>query len=287
MGYLHITNLYKEQDILLFKECYALEKIHGSSAHIKWQDGELSFYAGGVKHTSFLTIFNQETLKEAFKALGHPNITVHGEVYGGKHQGMSSIYGAELKFIAFDVRVGDVWVTVPDMDQIAKGLGLEVVDWVKVPTDIDALNAERDKPSTQAIRNGCGEDKPREGVVLRPLIELTKNNGERIIAKHKQDNFSERATPQKIIDPATLVVLEEANAIANEWVTLNRLSHVLDKIKAPSIEHTGAVIKAMLEDVTREAAGEIVNSPQASRAIGSRTAKLFKQVLQARLAEES
>lgn len=29
MGYLHISNLYKDIDILLFKECYALEKIHG------------------------------------------------------------------------------------------------------------------------------------------------------------------------------------------------------------------------------------------------------------------
>jgi hypothetical protein len=30
MGYLHIDNLYKSQDILLFKRCYALEKIHGT-----------------------------------------------------------------------------------------------------------------------------------------------------------------------------------------------------------------------------------------------------------------
>ena len=29
MGYIHIGNLYKDQEILLFKECYALEKIHG------------------------------------------------------------------------------------------------------------------------------------------------------------------------------------------------------------------------------------------------------------------
>lgn len=28
MGYLHIDNLYKAQEILLFRTCYALEKIH-------------------------------------------------------------------------------------------------------------------------------------------------------------------------------------------------------------------------------------------------------------------
>ncbi len=29
MGYMHIDNLYKDQTILMFRECYALEKIHG------------------------------------------------------------------------------------------------------------------------------------------------------------------------------------------------------------------------------------------------------------------
>ena len=29
MGYQHIDNLYKNQSILMFRECYALEKIHG------------------------------------------------------------------------------------------------------------------------------------------------------------------------------------------------------------------------------------------------------------------
>ena len=36
MSYMHIDNLYKNQDILLFKECYALEKIHGTSAGLEF-----------------------------------------------------------------------------------------------------------------------------------------------------------------------------------------------------------------------------------------------------------
>ncbi len=35
MGYLHIDNLYKNQTIRLFRECYALEKVHGTSAHVR------------------------------------------------------------------------------------------------------------------------------------------------------------------------------------------------------------------------------------------------------------
>lgn len=34
MGYLHIDNLYKAQEILAFRTCFALEKIHGTSANV-------------------------------------------------------------------------------------------------------------------------------------------------------------------------------------------------------------------------------------------------------------
>lgn len=55
MGYLHIENLYKNKTILLFRECYALEKIHGSSAHVSFRvndDGTdaVNLFAGGGSH---------------------------------------------------------------------------------------------------------------------------------------------------------------------------------------------------------------------------------------------
>lgn len=290
MGYMHIDNLYKSQDILMFRECYALEKIHGTSAHIGWRASEpdnnrLRFFSGGEDHARFVDLFDSRALTDAFLRLGHAEVTVYGEAYGGRQQGMSGVYGKELRFIAFDVRVGDTWVSVPDMDQIARGLGLDVVDWCKVATDIDALNAERDRPSVQAARNGVGDDKPREGVVLRPLVEVTKSNGSRIIAKHKQEAFSERATPQKIVDPDKLKVLADADAIAQEWVTEMRLSHVLDKLGDVGIEQTKRVIDAMVADVQREASGEIVDSRPAQRAIGARAAKLFRARLQSRIGQ--
>ena len=40
MGYRHIDNLYKDQRILLFRECFALEKIHGTSAHVSWTEAK-------------------------------------------------------------------------------------------------------------------------------------------------------------------------------------------------------------------------------------------------------
>ena len=49
MGYLHIPNLYKAQEILMFKRCYALEKIHGTSAHIAWDGNHIRFFSGGER----------------------------------------------------------------------------------------------------------------------------------------------------------------------------------------------------------------------------------------------
>lgn len=285
MGYMHIENLYKNQEILLFKECYALEKIHGTSAHVSWKDRQLlhtgkalNFFAGGCSHDNFVKLFDQEALAKAFETIGG-EVTVFGEAYGGKQQGMSATYGKELKFVAFDVKIDDNWLAVPQAEDVCKQLGIEFVHYVKISTDLKDVDAQRDAESVQAVRNGVGAGKLREGVVLRPIIEVKKNNGERIISKHKRDEFAERQNVPKVIDADKIKVLADAQAIAEEWVTPMRLTHVLDKLGAVGIEKTGEVIKAMVEDVTREGAGEIVDSKETKAAIGKKTAEMFKQRL--------
>ena len=168
MGYLHIQNLYKDQTIRLFRECYALEKVHGTSAHIRWSKGALAFYAGGEKHENFVAIFDVAALTEAFQKLGRDEVIVYGEAYGGKQQGMRHTYGDKLCFIAFDVKIDDAWLNVPSMDRLVAGLGLEVVPWRKVSTDLEPLDAERDLPSEVAVRRGITEPREREGVICRP-----------------------------------------------------------------------------------------------------------------------
>lgn len=292
MGYLHIENLYKAQDILHFRTCYALEKIHGTSAHVGWKDGALRFFSGGESCERFVGLFDHAALTAAFAERfgAGESCTVYGEAYGGKQQGMSPTYGPVLKFVAFDVKVsgekGESWLNVQHAHGVCQGLGLEFVDWVLVSTNLDALNAERDKPSTQAARNGIVEPKIREGVVLRPPIEVTDWRGNRIIAKHKREEFSERGRPHVEMDQSKREAIAGAEAIAIEWVTAMRLEHVIDAVLAAredkiiDMRDTPLVIAAMVEDVTREAAGEIVDSHQARKAIGQRTVQLFKQRLQ-------
>lgn len=289
MGYLSIDNLYKSQTILMFRECYALEKVHGTSAHVSYvadRNPRLTFFSGGENNERFVALFDP-LLVERFVALGRAVVTVYGEAYGGKQQGMRATYGDELRFIAFDVKIGDSWLAVPDAEQVVAALGLEFVPYNRVSTGLDALDHERDAPSVVAQRRGCGE-RSREGVVLRPLVEMTLNNGGRVIAKHKREAFSERATPQKIVDPAKLAVLAEAQAIAQEWVTPMRLTHVLDKLLRDTgvrvdISDTNHVIGAMVADVYREANGEVIESRDATAAIGKRTAALFKEWIKAQM----
>jgi len=285
MGYMHIDNLYKNQKVLLCKGLYAMEKIHGTSAHIGYRNDTISYFSGGAKHDIFLAIFDHDRLMHLFVDLGQTDITVYGEAYGAKVNGMRETYGESLRFVVFDVKIDKTWLRVPDAEDVAQKLGLEFVDYKQVSSDLEAIDAERDRDSTQAIRNGIGAGKMREGVVLRPLEELRDSRGNRIMAKHKRDEFMEHRTKRKVVDPAKLKVLQEAQSIAIEWVTLMRLTHVLDKMPEaePNIEDTGKVIKAMVEDVTREAKGEIVDSKQARTEIGKATAKLFKKHLQARL----
>lgn len=279
MAYLHIENLYKALEILSFRECFALEKIHGTSAHVHWSGEALRFFAGGVSHESFVALFDADALTSAFQANVEADCTIYGEAYGGKCQGMSKTYGPSLRFVAFDVKIGEAWLSVPQAHQIVSVCGLEFVHYVSVPTDLISLDAERDAPSVQAVRNGITEPRIREGVVLRPPFEALLNNGKRIIAKHKRPEFSERQSIPEI-DPTKRQILESADAIAVEWVTPMRLEHVLDKIPGEKdMTLTGAVIQAMIEDVLREAAGEIVTEKAVQRAIGSRAAKLYKASL--------
>jgi hypothetical protein len=280
MGYLHIENLYKDQDILLFKECYAMEKIHGTSAHIFYKDGSLSFFSGGSKHEDFIKLFDYNKLKAYLDnmGIGDKSTYIYGEAYGGKCQRMSATYGNKLCFVAFEVRIGDTWLNVPEAKDICKNLGLDFVHYVKIPCTLQAINEQRDALSVQAIKNGIMEPKHREGVVLRPLKEVIRYYGGRIIAKYKRDEFRETTNRRNVGDK--LILRTEVDDIVNEWVTEERLNHILGRGGIEErVENIGKIIALMIEDICRGGMGEIKTSKALDRAIGRKTALMFKQRL--------
>lgn len=291
MGYLHIENLYRNNTIQLFRRCYAMEKIHGTSAHIRWEDGKVHYFSGGESHVNFVKLFNEQDLIEKFTTMGHPRVVVFGEAYGGKQQGMSGTYGKQLKFVAFDVVI-DTWLNVPNAEDVVKRLGLEFVYYEEVDTDTASLDKMRLLPSQQAIRNGVGDGKLTEGVVLRPLFEFKDNRGDRVIVKYKNPEFSERASKKDTmaVSAEKLESSTKAEEIAFEWATPMRLEHVTTRLVGElgrdlKMEDMRKVIDAMIEDIKRESSGEVDFSEFAAKptvkdlhkAIGTTTAKLFKK----------
>jgi len=283
MAYASIPNLYQDPSVItLFKEVYYLEKIHGTSANVEWNNGKLKFFPGCVKQGRFEGLFNHEDLRDRFEKLGHSNVIVYGEAYGASVLKQAHRYGSELRFVAFEVLIGDSWLNVPNAEDVAKQLGLSFVPYVKGPATLNFANLQRDLHSVQAALNGVEEPQLREGVVIRPMIELTKNNGERIKAKHKGKAFQETATPREAnLDPEKIKVLSDANEVAEEWATEMRLVHVMDKLQTGGVElelkDTSMVIKAMIADIKKECGEEISWTTATPKAIGKKTALMFKK----------
>lgn len=276
--------------------------VHNSSTHLSFsktvQNGAVTenfnIFAGGESHVRFCALFDSEKIKNDMRNECVNEITIYGEAYGGSQQDMSYLYGKDLRFIVFDIKLDNIWLTVPKAEELARKLGLEFVYYEKIACTLEEFDRVRDADSVQAVRNGVdlsklpeGKTALREGAVLRPLIEVFNCYGDRIMCKHKSDKFSERKTPQKVVDPTMLKVLSEASEIADEWVTPNRLEHVLQKLPTGGMEIVSKLIPAMVEDVLREAAGEIVDTKEARKAIGKKAVELFKKKLESSVRNSS
>jgi hypothetical protein len=298
VGYLHIENSYRENIWLQFLKdhprVYALEKIDGTSADVKFKlnhEGKwtVSYFSGGSSHNVFVEIFNQNLLlqniaKPCIHLQGVKEVIVYGEAYGGKVQGLSHRYGKDLRFVAFDVRIKKnddtcIWLNVLEAAEFVANLELDFVWYKEVDLTVVSLDTEMYKPSVQSAKLGMGEHRS-EGIVVRPLIETEDRQGNRLIMKHKHPDERERKTKvEPSMDPEKLAILTEAQAIADEWVVQKRLEHVLGKLTFEddtSPKNIPLVIKAMLEDVKREAEGEIVWNKDTEKAIQTATARLYQ-----------
>lgn len=285
MAYMHIENLYKDQRVLLFKKIWATEKIHGTSAWITYKDEKLTYHSGGGSHDLFVKLFDHEKLLTQMKEkFGWRSVKLHGEFYGGKLQKMSYMYGKESDFIMFDIKVEDVWLSFDKVQKLAEELEIEIVDGEIIDATVEAIEEITNRPSAIALKKGLGEH-VREGVVLKPLEEFVSNNGKRVIVKNKTEKFMETATPRKIEDPERLKRIEDAKEAAEEWVTAMRLEHVLDKFPNAGQKQTGHIIRAMIEDVIREAEGEINDTREVRKAIGDCARIMFFDYLKSKIKE--
>lgn len=295
MGYASILNLYADTRILELPECWALEKIHGTSAWITYAPAtdtkppKLVFHSG-EQQTAFEALFDKDRLLKIFGLMGGVHVNVHGECYGGKIQKNAWRYGDKIRFTAFDVKYDGRWLSIPEAQGIVEMLGLEFVHYVRIPTTLPHIDAERDAASEQAIRNGVtsrdGEFIRREGVVLRPITEMVDRRGNRICAKHKRKEERETKT-ERTVNADRVVLLKAAADIAIEWVTENRVKNAQSHFPEDKwvITNMRELIRYVHDDVYKEAGTEITPSPENSKEICKRAAILIKQNFEQTLKE--
>lgn len=223
---------------------------------------------------------------------------VHGEAYGGKQQKMADTYGPKTKFVVFDVYVEDetkkYFLNLTEAEAVAAQLGLEFVHYIKSVNTPEAIENETIRESIQAVRNGIGPDKLREGTIIKPLIESyipsyveikpgNLQDTKRAIFKYKNKDFWEIKSRRPLGEELKLV--SDIDTIVSDWVTDNRFQHVLDrtiknkKNKFIEFKDVGLFLQLMVEDVNREAVGEIVWSKHLEKCIRRKTAIMFKKYL--------
>jgi hypothetical protein len=278
----------------LFDKVFVMEKIHGTSTWIKYvaKTGELTFHSGGEKSDNFHKLFDQDKLRQMMKSLVELKswkvLKIHGECYGWKQQGMAKTYGEVLKFIVFDVYVeaeSPISVTnfmnIPEAESVATSLGLEFVHYVVSECKPELLEHLSSLESVQAVRNGMGHDIMPEGIVVRPISEAKFEDGKRVIAKYKNEKFWEIKSRRPLGE--SLKVFSDTNEFVSEFVTEERIRHVLDRIlqtkenKIVSKSDIKNFITLMLEDIQRESEGEIIWSEDIEKAIRKKAGTLFVQ----------
>ena len=182
--------------------------------------------------------------------------------------------------VYFESNEGKGFINVPDAERIAQSLNLEFVHYIKGPNTPEWIESQSNSESVQAIRNGVGPGKNREGVVVRPLVESKFPNGKRIILKHKNAEFWEIKTRRPLGEK--LKIVDNINEIVNDWVTDERYEHVKDRVlqqkanKTLEAKDVKLFLDLMVEDVQRESEGEVVWSNDLIRSIRQVAAAMFK-----------
>ena len=165
------------------------EKVDGTNVRVMW-DKEVSKlrFGGRTDNAQFLTslyeclcgLFPLELFKDK------ETMCLYGEGYGAKIQKGGGNYKKDgVGFVLFDILMGNWWLKRDAIEKIAEEMGIECVPIAGEGTLSEAILL------TQGGFKSKWGDFTAEGLVLKPAVELTARNGNRIITKVKCRDFGE------------------------------------------------------------------------------------------------
>jgi Rnl2 family RNA ligase len=247
--YPEIVRLDKRPEILSVKHVVATEKIHGTNFRLFFPAGMTSvddvlfggrneefdvgtdgFYGGRPVRWFRDRKDLLQRLFDVFTSYGFSDVTVFGEAFGaGIQKGVRYVAGDEVLFRAFDVMVGDNFVTYDLFVQICEAAGLPRVPevWRGEPS-LAAFDALLEQDSVEAKNNGVtATGNISEGVVIRASPLLRDVFGQWLIIKHKSERFAEVAkSPPKVGADA-----EPAQSFAETFVVEGRITNALGRLR--------------------------------------------------------
>ena len=163
------------------------EKVDGTNIRLIW-DGARATVGGRTDNAqipTFLLTSLEPYLERLPQAFGETPAVVYGEGFGAKIQKGGGNYLADrADFVAFDARVGGVWLHRDDVEDVSDKLGCPVAPIIGGGT-LDAAVA-----MCQAGFTSNWGSFQAEGIVARPEVELLTRRGARIITKIKCRDFA-------------------------------------------------------------------------------------------------
>jgi len=166
---------------------YFTEKVDGTNIRVIWDGAKIEFR--GRTDKAAIPPFLLEKLETLFTTDKMQNIfddpaCLYGEGYGARIQKCGADYIPDgVDFVLFDVLIGDYWLRRNDLEDVADKLQMEIVPVVGIGSLYDAIEMAR-----EGFTSKWGPF-TAEGLVVKPLVQLLRRDGSRIIGKIKHRDF--------------------------------------------------------------------------------------------------
>lgn len=174
------------------------EKIDGTNIRVIWPGSNglkwaENVFAGKTDkadiHPNLMKWLKDVFVKSQFQDIfGEVDVCLYGEGYGNVIQNPAGKrYLPDcVRFILFDVRIGDMWLKREDVEDIANKFAIDCVPIVGNGPLADAI---------QKVKIGFKStisvvEQRAEGLIMKPEIELKDRLGKRIITKLKTKDFA-------------------------------------------------------------------------------------------------
>lgn len=166
------------------------EKVDGTNIRIEWRRG-CKLNIGGRTDNAQIPAFLYSKLQEILPVEKFESqidktdvLCLYGEGFGARIQkGGDKYCPDDVGFVLFDVLVDEWWLQREVVAEIALSLNIPIVP---------IRGSGKLLGGVELVRRGLLSTWgafPAEGLVMRPLVELQRRNGERILAKIKHKDF--------------------------------------------------------------------------------------------------